>query len=1314
MAKRYNPTLGAWENAVTKVGAPMANISNLGSRNSQNQLYNQSIPPCLTGYADEFGWDGLGSDMVWDKPREATNNIDLDLTRDNDYDVHGTAWVDGEWRRGLEQFIANWRNAINAQISPTAPLWLNSGKPHTEADITGVFANSNGPLWEMAEGHMDFTDEWGAYKEWIEKGRKPSTWVTDVRPLASDPVAAALSNTKNYFRLERMLLAFTLMGDGYFQFNPLEAGEHHWYAYYDEFALKGILGAPTDLGVAGPAGDAQQLANNILVRFFAGGAAIENPNGSPVKVCDSSTGASACSGGGVDIHSAQGYAGPYYRFRGNQDPAQNNGQQFTSMALPGHTYIAQNSNRYVGDGIVLVKQANLAVVTDIYVDNNDHFTTPGSVGAQFTGPWADIQHNWSAFTFDDDRGRGTYALRYLPPNAIGTALYHPTINVPGEYEVWEFHGDMARSGIDVEFNWPQKRLVDDTQTGERSPGPAATAVNYQVIHAGGTTAFTVNQAASTGRWNRLGTGTFRFTGAANQGVRIMSDGDGDIVQADAIRFVCTTCANSAAAASAGDTTYPTIGSFTTSVGSVRGAWSATDDTGLARAELWRALFQAASCNDTVKTNCQWGTVPITTQTVSGATGSGTLIDTLTGLAAGDYWYGVHIIDQAGNCITEGGRSCGGAAPADQAVASRTNYGSKKMAVAAGTAPPQQCGDGIDNDTPPDGKIDMADPGCTSAADNSETDPVAGGAGNLTVNANQVLGPVAPFWKGFGHDPFWQGTISARAKKQFDLFKAATVDGARVITWYRAHNIFSDRGPGNTPDASNGKVYSPDCSDGMDNDSDGFTDREYPETPAKPTGDPQCASILDDSESVDGLQLTPYDFTRVDQVFDYITTNGFKPIVELGFSPQALCKGYPASACMHGDFGLAWTSPPAGPNGNYAEWSNLVKATIQHLRSRYGAAETESWLYEVWNEPNHTEFWVPNAAGANPANDVNEYNKMYDYTHAAVKAVCPNCKVGGPATAGNGSNFTKFWLDHIYASSGNYATGGTGAKADFYSLHSYGRIFPDPAGTPNRQLGALGNVEEFWSMVKGLDRGGSPRDTDTNFINKPLLLDETGPQSHADPDTTPYPIHDQPYSAAWAVQLTDGLYEQADSLGAEYVPDFSFWWGQIGRHALTRKPGGAGGSTQNDTELIKRPSFNALLALSYLKGSRIAVAGATAQNTIHGIAAKDGASRLALVLFNIDSRDVYNANMRVNNVAVAFQGIPFARFSVKKYVIDETRSNAFDDFLAGAPFATLDQRDELELVETAPVQQATGGAWSTTVPMKTNSVTLLLLENSLAP
>ncbi len=510
--------------ALTGSGHIMGNMSNFSPLNSLGQKYNQGLPVCFTDIAKSRGWDGLGSDWVWEKPREATNNIDLDRSGDNDYQSHGAIWVDSEWAKGLSDFIKNWRVQIDSKLGSNAPLWLNTGKPHTDVEIAGVFENSNGPLLEKAQGHQDFAREWSAYKEWMLKGKKPSLWVTDARPAQSQWPASAGHSKENY-RLMRMLLTFTMMGDGYFQFNPIEAGEHHWYEYYDEYDLKKVLGNPLNRGVAGPAEDAVELSNGALVRFFEGGVAIENPTGGPVTVTSSTLSA-------VDPSANK----TYFLFRGNQDPQHNNGQAFTSITLLGQSYGSGAATYTVGDGIVLVRQANTAIVTDIFVDNTNHFTSPASREAQITESWVDILHNWTAFTHDDDKGRGTYALKYLPKDSAGSALFHPTINVAGNYEVFEWHGDMTKSGVDKEFDWNIGGvLVDKFNTGEASPGTGATSVTHQIIHAGGTAVQTVNQSINTGRWNSLG--TYNFTGATGQGVRITTNGDINIVQADAIKFV---------------------------------------------------------------------------------------------------------------------------------------------------------------------------------------------------------------------------------------------------------------------------------------------------------------------------------------------------------------------------------------------------------------------------------------------------------------------------------------------------------------------------------------------------------------------------------------------------------------------------------------------------------------------------------------------------------------------------------------------------------------------------------------------------------
>ena len=62
------------------------------------------------------------------------------------------------------------------------------------------------------------------------------------------------------------------------------------------------------------------------------------------------------------------------------------------------------------------------------------------------------------------------------------------------------------------------------------------------------------------------------------------------------------------------------------------------------------------------------------------------------------------------------------------------------------------------------------------------------------------------------------------------------------------------------------------------------------------------------------------------------------------------------------------------------------------RSTAGA-EVESWLWEVWNEPN-IGYWKGTPE---------EYHKLYDYAADAVKRALPTARVGGPDSTGPASD-----------------------------------------------------------------------------------------------------------------------------------------------------------------------------------------------------------------------------------------------------------------------------------------------------------------------
>ena len=100
-----------------------------------------------------------------------------------------------------------------------------------------------------------------------------------------------------------------------------------------------------------------------------------------------------------------------------------------------------------------------------------------------------------------------------------------------------------------------------------------------------------------------------------------------------------------------------------------------------------------------------------------------------------------------------------------------------------------------------------------------------------------------------------------------------------------------------------------------------------------------------TERPDGTPV--YDFTITDRIFDALIAAHVRPLVEIGFMPEALST-HPEPyrhTFPKGDIFTGWTYPPK----DEAKWSKLVAAYAAHLRDRYGS-QTETWLWEVWNEP----------------------------------------------------------------------------------------------------------------------------------------------------------------------------------------------------------------------------------------------------------------------------------------------------------------------------------------------------------------------------
>jgi xylan 1,4-beta-xylosidase len=221
----------------------------------------------------------------------------------------------------------------------------------------------------------------------------------------------------------------------------------------------------------------------------------------------------------------------------------------------------------------------------------------------------------------------------------------------------------------------------------------------------------------------------------------------------------------------------------------------------------------------------------------------------------------------------------------------------------------------------------------------------------------------------------------------------------------------------------------------------------------------------------------YNWTIMDRIFDTFHAAGVKPLVELGFMPEALSThpepyrhDFPQGPIFTG-----WAYPPK----DYEKWAELIFQLARHLRERYGNDEVKTWLWEVWNEPD-IDYWKGTPE---------EFFKLYDYSAAAVLRALPGAKVGGPDTTGPGrakaADFLRQFLQHCDTGR-NSASGKTGAPLDFISFH--------PKGSPTWQgdhvqmgiAAQLNAIEQGFKIVASFPKW---RDT-------PIVLGESDPEGCA--------------------------------------------------------------------------------------------------------------------------------------------------------------------------------------------------------------------------
>jgi xylan 1,4-beta-xylosidase len=257
---------------------------------------------------------------------------------------------------------------------------------------------------------------------------------------------------------------------------------------------------------------------------------------------------------------------------------------------------------------------------------------------------------------------------------------------------------------------------------------------------------------------------------------------------------------------------------------------------------------------------------------------------------------------------------------------------------------------------------------------------------IRVDTGGVLGPMSPIWAWVGYDePNY--TYTANGRKLLSELAAASP----VPMYVRTHNLLT-------------------TGDGVPSLKWGSTNVYTEDTTGRPH----------------------YDWTLLDRIIDTYLSRKMKPLVELGFMPEALSshpepyRHFWTPGDNYGDIYTGWSYPPT----DYAKWGQLIYQLTQHVVQKYGRREVESWWFEVWNEPD-IGYWHGTP---------DEFMRLYDYAADGLKRALPTARVGGPEVTGpNGARTQQIlrnFIEHCLRGT-NYATGKVGSPLDLVTFHAKG-------------------------------------------------------------------------------------------------------------------------------------------------------------------------------------------------------------------------------------------------------------------------------------
>jgi xylan 1,4-beta-xylosidase len=461
-------------------------------------------------------------------------------------------------------------------------------------------------------------------------------------------------------------------------------------------------------------------------------------------------------------------------------------------------------------------------------------------------------------------------------------------------------------------------------------------------------------------------------------------------------------------------------------------------------------------------------------------------------------------------------------------------------------------------------------------------------------------------------------------------------------------------------------------------------------------------------SVDANGKPVYDFKILDQIFDTYRDAGVRPMVELGFMPEALAS---AAGPYQTHYPKTLDGSSQSPPKNDKAWEELCRVFTAHMVTRYGHDTVATWYWEVWNEPD-IGYWHGTQVG---------YFKLYDYAVAGIRAALPEARVGGPATTSPRSQNAAAWLDaflrHV-AKDKSLADGGP-IPLDFISFHAKGspRLITPVDGVPEHVR--MGIANELTDAEKGFAIVASfPQ-----FRKLPIILSEADPEGCAACSAKENPANayrNGPLFPAYTAAMIKELFALSDRHQVNLLAMLTWSFEFEGRDYFE-------GFRTLATNGVEKPILNVFRMAGMMNGERVATTstgeqpldsmlanGVRTAPDIDALATVDKHAA-AILLWNYHDDDLPGPAAAV---AVTVAGLPkdVHRVLLQSYRIDASHSNAFSVWTAmGAPqqptpeqVARLKQAGQLELLSSPVWLDVLGGTITLPVSMPRQATSLLRL------